>query len=183
MSEKTGRNDPCPCGSGKKFKKCCQDKFEPSLTSPNVPTKGSLPPPVECNQLIALFNAGRHVELESRARLLTDQYPNSGFAWKILGATLSAQGKDALSAMRMVTKLLPDDVEAHVNLGNVLHSLELLDDAVASYRLALKIKQNSAEAHNNLGAALKDLGQLDNAVACYRRALYIKNLSVNNVFI
>ncbi|MDD4617044.1 MAG: YchJ family protein [Alphaproteobacteria bacterium] len=22
-SDKTGRNDPCPCGSGKKFKKCC----------------------------------------------------------------------------------------------------------------------------------------------------------------
>jgi uncharacterized protein YecA (UPF0149 family) len=20
---KAGRNDPCPCGSGKKFKKCC----------------------------------------------------------------------------------------------------------------------------------------------------------------
>ncbi|MEA3435265.1 MAG: PBPRA1643 family SWIM/SEC-C metal-binding motif protein [Thermodesulfobacteriota bacterium] len=23
QSEKIGRNDPCPCGSGKKFKKCC----------------------------------------------------------------------------------------------------------------------------------------------------------------
>jgi len=23
---KTGRNDPCPCGSGKKYKKCCVDK-------------------------------------------------------------------------------------------------------------------------------------------------------------
>jgi hypothetical protein len=23
---KVGRNDPCPCGSGKKFKKCCADK-------------------------------------------------------------------------------------------------------------------------------------------------------------
>jgi uncharacterized protein YecA (UPF0149 family) len=22
-SSKIGRNDPCPCGSGKKFKKCC----------------------------------------------------------------------------------------------------------------------------------------------------------------
>jgi uncharacterized protein YecA (UPF0149 family) len=22
-SGKVGRNDPCPCGSGKKFKKCC----------------------------------------------------------------------------------------------------------------------------------------------------------------
>lgn len=26
MAKKTGRNDPCPCGSGKKFKKCCSDK-------------------------------------------------------------------------------------------------------------------------------------------------------------
>jgi len=23
VEEKVGRNDPCPCGSGKKFKKCC----------------------------------------------------------------------------------------------------------------------------------------------------------------
>jgi preprotein translocase subunit SecA len=23
VEPKTGRNDPCPCGSGKKFKKCC----------------------------------------------------------------------------------------------------------------------------------------------------------------
>ena len=22
-AEKIGRNDPCPCGSGKKYKKCC----------------------------------------------------------------------------------------------------------------------------------------------------------------
>jgi uncharacterized protein len=26
-----GRNDPCPCGSGKKFKKCCLGKAEASL--------------------------------------------------------------------------------------------------------------------------------------------------------
>ena len=25
--EKIGRNDPCPCGSGKKFKKCCESKL------------------------------------------------------------------------------------------------------------------------------------------------------------
>ena len=24
--EKIGRNDPCPCGSGKKYKKCCGKK-------------------------------------------------------------------------------------------------------------------------------------------------------------
>jgi hypothetical protein len=26
MSKKVGRNDPCPCGSGKKYKKCCLNK-------------------------------------------------------------------------------------------------------------------------------------------------------------
>jgi uncharacterized protein YecA (UPF0149 family) len=25
-TKKVGRNDPCPCGSGKKFKKCCMNK-------------------------------------------------------------------------------------------------------------------------------------------------------------
>ncbi len=29
---KPGRNDPCPCGSGKKYKKCCIDKEESSTT-------------------------------------------------------------------------------------------------------------------------------------------------------
>jgi uncharacterized protein YecA (UPF0149 family) len=23
LEEKLGRNDPCPCGSGKRFKRCC----------------------------------------------------------------------------------------------------------------------------------------------------------------
>ena len=26
VSNKIGRNEPCPCGSGKKYKKCCMDK-------------------------------------------------------------------------------------------------------------------------------------------------------------
>ena len=25
-AKKVGPNDPCPCGSGKKYKKCCRDK-------------------------------------------------------------------------------------------------------------------------------------------------------------
>ena len=30
--QKAGRNDPCPCGSGKKYKKCCLKKDEASLS-------------------------------------------------------------------------------------------------------------------------------------------------------
>src|SRR5205085_6354774 len=32
-----GRNDPCPCGSGKKFKKCCLGKPEPELQAVAAP--------------------------------------------------------------------------------------------------------------------------------------------------
>jgi hypothetical protein len=28
MTQKVGRNDPCPCGSGKKYKKCCEEKAQ-----------------------------------------------------------------------------------------------------------------------------------------------------------
>ena len=30
MKNKVGRNDPCPCGSGKKYKKCCYGKSQPN---------------------------------------------------------------------------------------------------------------------------------------------------------
>ena len=47
MSDKTGRNEPCPCGSGKKFKKCCysdisaaeKDFFGPLPDSLHTDTK------------------------------------------------------------------------------------------------------------------------------------------------
>ena len=36
---KVGRNDPCPCGSGKKYKKCCSPKFD---APPSLPVSPSL---------------------------------------------------------------------------------------------------------------------------------------------
>ena len=37
---KAGRNEPCPCGSGKKYKKCCLGKNQ--AASPAQPTALSL---------------------------------------------------------------------------------------------------------------------------------------------
>jgi SEC-C motif len=38
-----GRNDPCPCGSGKKYKKCCSPRTFPDFSKPNA----GLPDPFE----------------------------------------------------------------------------------------------------------------------------------------
>jgi mRNA-degrading endonuclease RelE of RelBE toxin-antitoxin system/tRNA-dihydrouridine synthase len=37
---KIGRNEPCPCGSGKKYKKCCLGKAAPDAESANLPITG-----------------------------------------------------------------------------------------------------------------------------------------------
>ncbi len=37
-----GRNDPCPCGSGKKYKKCCLGKGQ--ATTPAAPASPAIPP-------------------------------------------------------------------------------------------------------------------------------------------
>ena len=48
MSKKSvGRNDPCPCGSGKKYKKCCLGKDEAQVRLSSSPSQddSSSPPP------------------------------------------------------------------------------------------------------------------------------------------
>ncbi len=41
MNQKAGRNDPCPCGSGLKFKKCCALKTGMKKYKAEVLTGGS----------------------------------------------------------------------------------------------------------------------------------------------
>lgn len=38
--DKPGRNDPCPCGSGKKYKKCCEEKIRHKKFEAQVMPKG-----------------------------------------------------------------------------------------------------------------------------------------------
>jgi tetratricopeptide (TPR) repeat protein len=126
------------------------------------------------DELVLLLNAGRHAELESRARLLLERHADAGVIWQLLGVALRMQGKDALPALQRATELLPDDAAAHNNLGNALGQCGRWDDAVASYRRALALNPAFAQAYNNLGFVLRALGRLDDAVTSYRRALQIK---------
>ena len=169
---KPGRNDPCPCGSGKKYKKCCQEWYEAGTHKSSV--KEAAPTAAETDQLVALFNSGRHVELETQARLLVAQYPAFGFAWKALGASLQMQGKDALSAFQKAAEFLPDDAETQYNLGNALRKQGRLSEAEASYLRALELKPDYAKAYYNLGNTFLEQGRPTEAEASYLRALKLK---------
>jgi tetratricopeptide (TPR) repeat protein len=134
------------------------------------------PPPlsIQMKQLVALLNAGRHAELEVKARELLDLHPNSGAAWQVLSTALTRQGKDSLHALQTAAQLLPEDAGVHNNLGNAFGRLGRLDEAVANYRRALLLSPEFAEAHSNLGHALLDLRLPDAAALSIRRAIELK---------
>ena len=55
---KLGRNDPCPCGSGKKSKKCCGPSGAAGFPAPSKPsTRGTGLPSENLNELAALVQA------------------------------------------------------------------------------------------------------------------------------
>ncbi len=200
-SVKPGRNDPCPCGSGNKYKRCCGVETG-ALSSPDSPN------PQEIGALVALVNQERLSEAEHKSRTLLARHPDAGMLWKILGVALMRRGKDALQALRRTTELMPQDGETHGNLGAALHDLGRWDEALASLRRALAIQPRNVEAlvdaadalralgqpreavalyqralelsprlieaHNNLGNAFLELGQHDDALSCYRCALQIR---------
>ncbi|VHO02136.1 SEC-C metal-binding domain-containing protein [Candidatus Rhabdochlamydia sp. T3358] len=56
---KTGRNDPCPCGSGKKFKKCCESKGTTKALSPERVSLQQ--PPTSSGKVSSLFQRTKSV--------------------------------------------------------------------------------------------------------------------------
>ena len=85
----------------------------------NQAAQQNKPSPAEMNALIALYNAQRYAEVESRMHALLAQYPDTGLLWKLLGASLQMQGKDAL----------PNRIKPHFAAWKPLHGLSDADAA------------------------------------------------------
>jgi Flp pilus assembly protein TadD/SAM-dependent methyltransferase len=130
----------------------------------------------QLNNILEQYQNGQYDEAEKLAVLITQQYPEHQFGWKILGAIFGQTGRktEALNAKHRAVQLAPQDAEAHGNLGNTLRELSRLKEAEASYRQAIALKSGYAEAYNNLGITLKELGRLEAAIDSYKQALKIK---------
>lgn len=139
------------------------------------------PSPAEINTLKTLFQQGRLREGEALARTLTLRFPKHGFAWQLLAGLFHQQGHQAaaLSAMRKVLELSPQNADAHSNLGTILKGMGRLDEAEASYLKAIKIRPDFAGAHYNLGNCYYARQRYAEAEAAYRRMLQIQPQDVD----
>lgn len=69
FERKYGRNEPCPCGSGKKYKKCCIESHKSLMAEVAVLDNLS-------NSVPDLIAAHRLEEAEKVSRQLLKQYPD-----------------------------------------------------------------------------------------------------------
>jgi protein O-GlcNAc transferase len=200
---KIGRNDPCPCGSGRKYKQCCQ-KAEPAPTRPSASSIARLletalvhhragrlqqasvlyseilaaqpnhPDALNLQGVIAT-QAGQPVDAVRLIEAAIAESPANGQFYNNLGNALQMQGnlKAAVAAYDRALTLLPNDANTHFNLGSVLAKLARYDEAVHSYHSALALQPAMAEAHNNLGLVLQQQAKFSEAANCYREAIRI----------
>ncbi len=165
-----GRNDPCCCGSGKKYKHCCQSQ-ETALAAQQrvlVQTAQALLTTAQAAQ-----RAGQAAQAEALCRQLLTQAPDHPQGCNLLGMTLQAQGQldAAIAQYQLALQHKPAYPEALNNLGYALHLQGKFDAALEHYRQALACRPDLAEVHYNLANTLLTQGRLDDAATHFRQAL------------
>lgn len=93
-------------------------------------------------------------------------------AWYELAADLElTDPAEAKAAYQKTIALDASHVDAHVNLGRLLHEEGAPEAAAKHYRAALAADPDHAVAAFNLGVALDDVGRASEAAEAYRRAI------------
>lgn len=127
------------------------------------------------NALMMLYQKGQIADMETGAALLVERWPDIGLGWKVLGASLKIQGRnaEAIAPLAKAVSLLPDDPDAAYNLGLAYHEAKDLKQAENSYAAAVKINQRLDVAYNGLGRVCFEQQRFSEAVNHYRASLSI----------
>jgi len=134
---KPGRNDPCPCGSGQKYKRCCLPKDQAAETAALKAAAEARAAEAarhahshegpflddeedeltrDSNAVVDLVHDGKLEEAEKAARELIERYPEVHDGYDRLGMVYEARGdrKAAADCYRKVIEFVrehPDDYE------------------------------------------------------------------------
>ena len=80
---------------------------------------------------------------------------------------------ESMAAYRRALELNTGHVNAHINLGRLMHTARDYQEAESLYRKALQLDPDHPVAAFNLGVVLEDQGDLRAAIGCYQQALHV----------
>jgi len=157
-----GRNEPCPCGSGRKYKHCCGrapgDAEAHYLRGRALEERGLLEQAAE--------SFGRATALD---RGFADAYNDLGEVLLRLGRTDAA-----IASCQRALELRPRFAAALGNLANADRARGALAAAIAGYRRVIALEPRLAEAHRNLGSALLEAGEPEAAIISLQKAVELR---------
>jgi tetratricopeptide (TPR) repeat protein len=141
VTSKVGRNDICPCGSGRKYKHCCQAKDSRPISAVNQLSQSAS---ANKHRVKALFSAAKaHAE--------------------------AARWPDAIAAFGEIARLEPGSAEAHHHLGAAYLRFGRFAEAAASLQRSVDLRPGNDKAHEGLAEALRRGGRDAEALAIYRK--------------
>lgn len=170
--KKIGRNDPCTCGSGKKYKQCCMQEDQKAS---NADIGTGSPGNDYLQSALEHLVAGRLEEAESLYRQVLVVAPEHPDALHYSGLIAHMKG-DSQTAIALIGRAIavnPKDPFAHCNLGNALLALQRYEAALAAYDAALQYKPDMVQACYNRGTTLLDLRRAAQALESFDRTLQI----------
>lgn len=168
------RNEPCPCGSARKYKHCCLRSVAPRVGG--VASQGAALRALAGEE----FRRGEMLESASLTNDAEAAYRNAISldntlveAHVNLGNLLFVRYRfdEAITHYETALRLQPSFAEVHLNLGLAQYGAGRLQDACANYRRALAAPAIGHAVHHNLGLALRAQGLLTDALASFERAL------------
>jgi tetratricopeptide (TPR) repeat protein len=165
-ADRVGRNDPCPCGSGKKYKACCLGK--PAASAPQ--TAGLL------RQAEALERAGRQLEAlavfrqvaAAPAASLETAEAHLGAARILLAREA---GREAVPHLEAAAALRPFETPVVATIASTLHNLGLPENALTVAERGLAVKPDDPTLLGLAGLALERLNRQAEAEPLLTRAL------------
>jgi tetratricopeptide (TPR) repeat protein len=163
-----GRNDACPCGSGRKFKQCC-GRANPAQTDlAALTTAGSV-----FDRAEDILNPRVMPHTGVRRPPAKDRRPVAGERHAAAGMRALSQGHthEAVSALREAVRLHPDDAGTQHRLGLALAAAQLFEDALQAFRRALALRPDFADARYQAAVVLDQQGREAEAIAAYQQAV------------
>jgi tetratricopeptide (TPR) repeat protein len=166
------RNDPCPCGSGKKFKQCCGAlKSAAGKTATRNPVMAAL------QQATRHHQAGRLKQAHALYLRALKELPDDTKLLELLGVVCCQQEQfqEGAAYFRRALASHPKDANLYYNLAKALKALGKLGEAAECYKKVLQLEPASAaDASFNLANLYKDFNRFDEAIEYYHRALKIQ---------
>ncbi len=170
---KLNRNDLCSCGSGLKYKKCCQIKHEQAS---KMAKEMSVHLEQQFQTALAHHRRGERDQAQQLYQQILQLQPNHADALHLLGVIANERGNNqqAIELIQQAIQFEPNKAFYYNNLANAFQAMGDYATAIKHYQQSLVLNPKDAQTYNNLANALQASGQIQLAIEQFKKAISIK---------